>query len=176
MKIRRADTSDAAALCALESHLFTAENYPLSRRSFAYHIRHNLLCLAETETGGLAGYGLALIRRRRARLYSLGVSEAYRGCGVAAALMERMLKELDALGFDTVVLEVRCDNARALALYRRFGFRVGARLHAFYGDGCDAFKMIRSATELPGTETAGESGVRNPTSRHYVLSSRRRQT
>jgi ribosomal-protein-alanine N-acetyltransferase len=141
MKIRQARPSDSAKLSALEEELFGVENYPLSRRSFYYHIRHNLLYVAETDDGAIAGYILALIRRRDPKLYSLGVAKAYRGSGLAALLMETMFKALTSRGFKRTLLEVRCDNARAIALYREFGFSVVKELKAFYRDGCDAYLM-----------------------------------
>ncbi len=144
MTIRPARSGDAAALSILEADLFTAANYPLSRASFYYHIRHNLLFVAETEQGEIAGYALALIRRRKAKLYSLGTAPHYRGQGVGGALLESMIKELNERGFKEVVLEVRCDNTGAVTLYERYGFIIVNRLDAFYRDGCDAYLMERT--------------------------------
>jgi ribosomal-protein-alanine N-acetyltransferase len=141
MKIRQARPSDSAKLSALEEELFGVANYPLSRRSFYYHIRHNLLFVAETDEGAVAGYILALVRRRNAKLYSLGIGTSYRGSGTAKLLMDRMLKELTSRGFKHTLLEVRCDNIQAIALYRTFGFSVTKQLTAFYRDGCDAYLM-----------------------------------
>ncbi len=141
MKIRQALPSDALRLSALEEQLFTADNYPLSRRSFYYHIRNNLLLVAETEQGEIAGYTLALVRRRNAKLYSLGIAQPYRGKGVASMLMKAVLEALEQRDFKRILLEVRCDNIEAVALYKRFGFMVTNELSAFYRDGCDAYLM-----------------------------------
>ena len=144
MQIRHARPSDAGGLVALETLLFTGADYPLSRRAFYYHIRRSLLLVAESETEGLCGYILVLLHRRTPKLYSLGVAPLCRGRGVAAALMERMLEALEATGCERSVLEVRCDNAAAQSLYRRFGYGVVKRLDAFYRDGGDAYVMERS--------------------------------
>ena len=141
MKLRLAHPSDARALHALEGTLFEQRDYPLSRRAFYYHIRHSLLCVAEAETGEIAGYALFLIRRRRPKLYSIGVAPAYRGRGVAASLLGYLLEMLEQRGMKQPVLEVRCDNTAAISLYRRFGFRETKRLKAFYRDGSDAWLM-----------------------------------
>ncbi|MDA3946140.1 MAG: GNAT family N-acetyltransferase [Helicobacteraceae bacterium] len=141
MKIRQALSSDCAKLYALENELFSMENFPLSRRSFYYHINHNLLYVAVTDDGDIAGYVLALVRRRDPKLYSLGVAKTYRGGGVAGMLMKRVFKELTSRGFKRTLLEVRCDNTRAIALYRTFGFSLIKELNAFYRDGCDAYLM-----------------------------------
>ncbi|WP_416768784.1 GNAT family N-acetyltransferase [Sulfurimonas sp. ST-25] len=141
MTLRAAAAADAAALEQLERTLFSAENYPLSRRAFYYHIRHSLLLIAQTDSGETAGYVLALLRRREPKLYSLGIAPAYRKMGIASLLMERMLSELDTRGFMHCMLEVRCDNNPAIDLYRRFGFEIVKTIKVFYKDGCDAYLM-----------------------------------
>jgi ribosomal-protein-alanine N-acetyltransferase len=96
--------------------------------------------LAEVD-GNVAGYVLVLIKRANAKLYSIGVSEAYRGKKIAPNLLEVILKELLALGFEKILLEVRTDNKVAIALYENFGFSIKKELKAFYLDGCDAYLM-----------------------------------
>lgn len=153
MTLRRAYAGDAGALFSLETILFKTENFPLSRRSFYNHIRNSLLLVAETESGEIAGYSLALIRRRDAKLYSLGVNPANRGGGIAALLLEKTLSELHALGFARTLLEVRCDNDAAIALYQKSGFGIVKILPAFYRDGCDAYLMEYTHAETPLRQT-----------------------
>lgn len=140
MIIRKAESRDVSGLYALEKELFTTENFPLSRASIAYHVSNNLLYLAEIE-GKIAGYVLVLIKRSNAKLYSIGVSKEFRGMGVANRLLERVLSELVALGFERTLLEVRTDNKVAIELYKKIGFTAIKRLKSFYRDGCDAYLM-----------------------------------
>ncbi len=141
MKLKKALPCDVRGLYQLEQELFGAENFPLSKQSFYYHVRHNLLYIAQTDTGEIAGYVLALVRRKNAKIYSLGVALAFRGSKLALELMEHVMKELKALGFERSVLEVRTDNKGALSLYHRLGFSIIKRFKAFYRDGCDAYLM-----------------------------------
>jgi [ribosomal protein S18]-alanine N-acetyltransferase len=143
MTITPAAAADAAPLEALERTLFTNENYPLTRRAFYYHIRNSLLLVARDEDGTIAGYVLTLIRRREPKLYSLGIAPAFRHRGIASMLLERMFFELARRGFGHAVLEVRCDNAAAVSLYRCFGFETVKTLKSFYRDGGDAYLMRR---------------------------------
>lgn len=146
VKIRPAVAADTAALTALEDAVFSAENYPLSRRAFYHHIRHNLLLIACADDGAAAGYVLALVRRRVPKLYSLAVAPDCRGRGVGALLLERVLEALAERGFEQATLEVRTDSPAA-ALYRRFGFETVQTLDAFYRDGCDAYLMRRDISQ-----------------------------
>ncbi|PLY13222.1 MAG: ribosomal-protein-alanine N-acetyltransferase [Sulfurimonas sp.] len=140
MIIRKAKTSDAASLYVLEKESFSVENYPLSRASFLYHIKNNLLYLAEVE-GKVVGYILVLVKRKNAKIYSLGVSKAYRNRKISQELLRLAFKEILALGFKRVLLEVRTDNEAAIALYKKMGFSKLKKFKAFYGDGCDAYLM-----------------------------------
>ncbi|MBE0499646.1 MAG: GNAT family N-acetyltransferase [Campylobacterales bacterium] len=153
MTLRKALPGDVRGLYLLEQALFSAENFPLSKQSLYYHVRHNLLYLAQSETGEIAGYVLALVRRKDAKIYSLGVAQSFRGNKLAQKLMALVMKELDSLGFKRSLLEVRTDNPGAIYLYKSLGFSVTKRLEAFYRDGYDAYLMEakNGGEKLPGT-------------------------
>lgn len=61
---------------------------------------------------------------------TLGVAvvEGYRGKGLGARLMRSVLAAARDGGLVRVALQVRADNARAIALYERLGFRHEGRL------------------------------------------------
>ena len=141
MTLRKALSGDVRSLYMLEQTLFGTENFPLSKQSLYYHVRHNLLYVAQSDTGEIAGYVLALIRRKNAKIYSLGVAQNFRGLKIARRLMQAMMRELQALAFARSILEVRTDNPEAISLYKSLGFSVTKRLRAFYRDGCDAYLM-----------------------------------
>lgn len=52
-------------------------------------------------------------------------------------------------GVDEVVLETEFDNASALALYEALGFVREKRLHRFYSNGKDAFRLILTSPRHP---------------------------
>lgn len=63
--------------------------------------------------------------RHAASVYSVYVSPALRGHGIASALMRALLDELaDALGIEKVSLTVNCDCLAAIRLYEKLGFNV----------------------------------------------------
>jgi [ribosomal protein S18]-alanine N-acetyltransferase len=142
MRIRQAVSSDVSKLFALEGTLFAPQNFPLSRGSFAYHVKNGLVFVAEQD-GVVAGYALALVKRANAKLYSIGVGKAFRGKKIAQKLLSAIIDELVAMGFKIASLEVRTDNESAIALYESFGFGVKKVAKGFYLDGCDAFVMER---------------------------------
>lgn len=67
---------------------------------------------------------------------SLTVLSDYWGQGIGSALLERLIDFSRKIGLRTVSLEVRSDNARAISLYRKFGFEtVGIYKDYFNIDG-----------------------------------------
>jgi ribosomal protein S18 acetylase RimI-like enzyme len=85
-------------------------------------------------------------RARVARLYSLIVAPAARGRGIGAALLERAVQAAAARACARLTLEVRGDNAGAIALYRHHGFRPTRLLPGYYDDGECALRMARALT------------------------------
>ncbi|MBU0721111.1 ribosomal protein S18-alanine N-acetyltransferase [bacterium] len=141
MIIRAAVLADAKKLHLLEGELFKKEDYPLSLRSFSYHIRHNLLLVAEADSGEISGYILVLIRRKKAKIYSLGISKRFRKQGIAALLLTHAIADIKKSDFKNLILEVRIDNDAAIELYKKMGFEVESVSKKFYLDGCDAYIM-----------------------------------
>ena len=76
--------------------------------------------------GRMVGHaGLEIYRPSRAHGAHLGVAvhDAYHGRGVGSALLRALTECADAsLGLRRIELSVFCDNASAIALYRKFGF------------------------------------------------------
>ncbi len=112
--------------------------------------KHNHYVAARISVDGghtLIGYG-GISRLGRTppfeyEIHTIGVDPAYQGRGIG----RRMLDELLNIAAGAVVhLEVRTDNAPAIALYRSVGFvQVGLRKRYYRVSGADAYTMRRGA-------------------------------
>ena len=142
MIYRKALKSDIPALVALEQELFNADNYPISRAMFRYHVANNMLLVAQ-DADGIAGYILLLKRKGWRKIYSIGVASAKRSQGVASGLLHAMFASLTCHE-KRVLLEVRSDNSGAIALYEKHGFVKIKEIAHFYKDGCSAYIMQKS--------------------------------
>jgi len=82
--------------------------------------------LAEAEGVVVGGGGLHMNdrpRRRHAAMLGIGVRSSHWGRGIGAALLNALTDAADRwLNIQRIELTVFTDNARAIALYRRFGF------------------------------------------------------
>ena len=76
-------------------------------------------------------------------LVTIAVDPEQQGRGIGQALVLAVCDLAIEAGLDSIALEVRDSNARALRLYEHFGFRRGGRLRAYYSDnGEDAVVML----------------------------------
>ena len=115
--------------------------------------RVDLVLVAERDgaivgNGGLHPLTLApQVRRRHVASLGLAVAPEAQGQGVGTALMQAMCTYADRwLGLLRLELTVYVDNARAIALYRKFDFEIEGRFRGYaMRDGLlvDAFSMAR---------------------------------
>ena len=110
--------------------------------------RHWFLCRVDGDVAGLCAFSRVTHTRKEAHRGDLGstyVRKAYQGHGVADAL----LKAVFDVAQDTVEqisLTVNAENARAIAFYKRMGFRECGRMpRAINVDGryYDELEMVR---------------------------------
>jgi len=73
-----------------------------------------------------------------ADVVTLAVRDDRQRRGLGGVLLDALLVEAARRGCEEVLLEVRADNAAALALYERRGFATITRRRRYYSDGTDA--------------------------------------
>jgi [ribosomal protein S18]-alanine N-acetyltransferase len=139
--IRYARQSDLDAIDRLERIAFTGDR--LSRRSLRSFMAKGDRLLVAADDEGLAGYALVIRRKgaRKARLYSIAVDPLRGGRGVGRALLAAVQSHAIEQGCESLRLEVREDNRRALALYERLGYRRFGRYEDYYEDGAPALRL-----------------------------------
>jgi [ribosomal protein S18]-alanine N-acetyltransferase len=140
-------SADAARCAELEGQLFEGDDpWPAAaflRELAAQHIHY----AAARADDKLVGYGgIARLGRKppyEYEIHTIGVDPAYQGHGIGRQILNRLLK---FAGDDSVYLEVRTDNAPAIAMYESAGFvNVGLRKRYYRVSGADAYTMQRPA-------------------------------
>jgi [ribosomal protein S18]-alanine N-acetyltransferase len=141
---------DADRCAELESLLFPGDD-PWPTAAFVRELaaQHNHYVAARISADGetLIGYG-GISRLGRTppfeyEVHTIGVDPAYQGRGIGRRLLDELLNIADG---GAVHLEVRTDNAPAIALYRSVGFtEVGLRRRYYRVSGADAYTMTREA-------------------------------
>lgn len=80
---------------------------------------------------------------REAELLNIAVLPDYRRMHVADAMLNRLYEIVREIGCEKIYLEVDCENAQALALYRKHGFAETGKRRGFYR-GHDALLMEKT--------------------------------
>jgi len=82
--------------------------------------------------GPLGGFIMSRLTPPDAEVLTFAVDPVRRGAGLGRALLERHLQNLERGGARLVFLDVADDNAPALALYGRAGFKTIGRRENYY--------------------------------------------
>jgi ribosomal-protein-alanine acetyltransferase len=142
IRILPASLDDLPALTKMEETVFEMDR--ISRRSFRRWLTHpqsSALLVAKAETT-LAGYILILLHQgtRLARLYSIAVSDDFRGQKIGQRLLEAGEEIARTAGRVYLRLEVRQDNTSAIHLYEKLGFQRFGEYENYYEDHADAIR------------------------------------
>jgi ribosomal-protein-alanine acetyltransferase len=152
--VREARPRDLDAIARLENESFDTDR--VSRRSLREFLRaKHRPVVAATIDGELAGYALVALRKhaRAVRIYSLAVDPRFARRGVGRALLRACEAYGRRHGRSALTLEVRYDNAAAIALYESSGFRQFGEHARYYADGATALRYEKSLVLAPCRES-----------------------
>lgn len=137
---------DADRCAELESQLFPGDDpWPAEAFSRAIGARDSHYVAARIGDAVVGYGGIARLGRTAPfeyEVHTIGVDKAHQGRGIGRRLLADLL-EYAAGG--VVYLEVRTDNAPAIALYRDVGFVETGLRKRYYRNGADAYTMRREA-------------------------------
>ncbi|WP_051499715.1 ribosomal protein S18-alanine N-acetyltransferase [Nocardia sp. BMG51109] len=144
--------ADAARCAELEKKLFP-EDDPWPEVAFLSELAgaHNHYVVVRDESGRAIGYaGIALLGAPgdpEAEVHTIGVDPGAQRGGIGTTLLRALLAAAGKRG-GPVYLEVRTDNAPAIALYEKHGFHIiGLRRNYYQPSGADAYTMRRRAAD-----------------------------
>ena len=143
--LRELTWTDIPTLAAAERELFADDAWtePTWWAELAARPRRDYL-VATTPDGSLAGYAGVDCAGDTADVMTIAVGPAYRGMGLGDRLLDELVARATARGAQALLLEVRADNAPALALYARHGFQELSVRRRYYQPGdVDALVLRR---------------------------------
>lgn len=144
MTVRPATADDVAAIAALERENLGDDAW--SEGLVAEGVTGNLptvsYLVAEVD-GAVVGHATASVVGDIAELQRIAVDPAHRRTGLATDLLDAVVGAAQEGGADRLLLEVREDNAGALAFYAARGFVEVDRRRRYYRDGATAVVLRR---------------------------------
>ncbi len=120
---------DLSAVMEIES---SAYSYPWSEGIFRDCIRVGYPCMVYEEQGVIVAYGVVSFGVGECHILNLCVRPCEQGRGLGRQLLRRLLGIARRHEVDTVTLEVRPSNARAIGLYVSEGFCEVGRRRDYY--------------------------------------------
>lgn len=142
-RLRRGRPGDLDALLALEREFFTSD-HQISRQGFRRFLTspRSSLIVADVD-GAVAGCALVNYRHGsdRARLYTIAVGAAFQRRGIARRLLAAAERNARVRGCRAMRLEVRADDAGAIALYESSGYCRFGRRKRYYDGKIDALRL-----------------------------------
>lgn len=123
------NSRDLDAVAGLEADV---QAFPWSRGNFADSLEAGHGAWVCRTGGDLIGFAITMAVADEAHLLNIAVAKCHQGRGHGARLLRHALDESRRHGAGRFLLEVRASNARALDLYRLFGFREIGRRRGYY--------------------------------------------
>jgi len=120
---------DLDPVAALEA---TLQAFPWSRGNFADSLQAGYSVWVCRLGGELIGFSVVMLVLDEAHLLNIGVCQRHQGKGYGARLLRHAMECARLGGARKLFLEVRPSNARAVDLYRHFGFQQIGLRKAYY--------------------------------------------
>ena len=144
--IRAAEAEDLDAVLEVERAAFGAAAWSAGMVEGALRsATAEVLIAQDAASGAPLGHAIGQIAGDVGEVLELGVAPGARRAGLGAALLAALEHALTRRGASEIWLELRADNAAALALYQGAGYAVTGARRRYYSDGADAILMGKTA-------------------------------
>lgn len=115
-------------------------DYDLNANEFAF-------LFAVIHEDELIGYVDFWITFDQATINKIAIKKEYQKRGIGLILLEDTLSRIQSAEVNTITLEVRVSNFKAISLYQKVGFKTCVVKKNYYDDGEDAYYMIKELNQ-----------------------------
>lgn len=144
MNIREMEEKDIARVYEIEKQLFLSS--PWQPHHFLAELNDNpyskMFVLENNEE--IIGYLGIWITFELCQITTIGVDLKYQGRGYGDYLMKKCYQEAFENNCETISLEVRVSNQKAINLYKKHGFYQISKRKGYYDDGEDAYVLAKA--------------------------------
>jgi ribosomal-protein-alanine N-acetyltransferase len=127
-QVRQLDERDIQALMQLDA---ATNSHPWADSHWQHSLKADV-CLGIDDDKGLAAFAIAMRMADEAELLLIAVRPALQGQGLGQNIFNALVKQLYAVGAQSLFLEVRQSNRRARDFYEKAGFAETGIRPAYY--------------------------------------------
>lgn len=126
--------SDLREVMAIEMKVFPSYGH-WTHQTFQSALAAGYDCwLARDVSGTLVGYFVLMKVVDEVHLLTIAINPDWQGKGLGRGLMDKVIELAKTMQMESLLLEVRLSNKRALEIYRRYGFdQIGQRKNYYAG-------------------------------------------
>ncbi|NDI85173.1 ribosomal protein S18-alanine N-acetyltransferase [Undibacterium crateris] len=128
--VSRLTLADVDGLLPIEQQLYS---HPWTRGNFtdSFTSGYDAFCLRDPDAGVIA-YCVVMAVVDELHLLNITVASSFQGQGLARQLLDHVFSHAAQSGMESVLLEVRVSNLRAIQVYQQAGFVEIGRRKAYY--------------------------------------------
>jgi len=115
----------------------SVHSYPWTRGNFIDSIQNKHQGdVLRNSNQVLLGYFIIMQIQKEAHLLNISVHNAIQNHGIGKMMLEKMCSSLQGKDFESILLEVKVSNERAISIYRNHGFiKIGHRRNYYLSVG-----------------------------------------
>lgn len=140
---RRMVQEDADGVAMVEAACMPV---PWSRQSFWEEASHSnayyLLAVDAEKENLIVAYAGCWVLANEGHITNVAVAPSYQGIGLGRRLMNELMGRVKPLGVDSMTLEVRPSNYRAISLYTSLGFKSVGQRPKYYTNPVEAAEIM----------------------------------
>ena len=139
-EIRTFEPEDTFSVIKLASQTLT-EKYNPSLFAYFYETNPDGFIVANLNHK-IIGFLIGIkINDQKTKILMISVSPQHQKQKIGTKLLEEFIKRTQKEEINTIELEVRIDNHKAIQFYEKYGFRKIIKIKEFYQDNKDAYTM-----------------------------------
>lgn len=129
-RVEKVTQKEIALVSEMENEIFS---FPWAYESFETLIENpcNHFYIVFDKGTPVAYFGIMIIMNE-CDIYNIAVRPNYQGKGIGSFIMQEIIEICRKKEVDTITLEVREFNYRAIGLYEKYGFKLVSRIKGYY--------------------------------------------
>lgn len=106
----------------------------LLHTGFDYVPNEFTFCMVCEDNDDIVGFITYMKMYERAEIIDIVIDPVFRNKGYGSLLLDKAIEDINENNVDSITLEVNCNNAFAIGLYKKIGFKIVAVRKNYYGN------------------------------------------